>query len=349
MLISFIVPVYNAEDYIEECVQSLLRQTYEKIEILLINDGSKDRSGSLCDAFAAADRRVRVIHKENGGVHTARNMGISEAKGEYLMFVDADDWIDPVTAERTVEIIEKYQADVVRFTYMRELENGSSKKSNTFVKEGFSEGPECQKVFRQTMGLIGKEWSRPENFNFLATTCTSAYRKDLMIRNEVRFEPREAIGSFEDGLFNLKFIRHADRFYYMDEPFYHYRKTNAESCTANYRVNYLQKQTYLFTQLQQMAAEEADPVLEKAFYNRVVFSNLELCLNVVKSQKSSKEQRAEMKEILNSPIHCDARKYIVLSNYPLKWKVYFFLVKHGMVMPVYFMTKIIRYLQKRGG
>lgn len=348
MLISFIVPVYNAGEYLKPCVDSLLGQSYREIEVILVDDGSTDNSPALCDAFAQSDSRVRVFHKENGGVHTARNLGISRSEGRYIMFVDADDWIDPETTERVMEIIEAHQPDVVRFTYTREFENDSVKKSNTFVKDGLSRAEACRKIYRQTMGLIEYEWAHPENFNFLATTCTSAYKRSLIVDNGVEFEPREPIGSFEDGLFNLKVMVHAERFYYMDQAFYHYRKTNAESCTANYRTNYLEKQGKLFDQLYTMALASEDPQLMEAFYNRVVFSNLELCLNALKSSKTGKEKRLEIKRILTSPLHIKAGKYMELGYYTLKWKVYFFLVKHRLVYPVYLMTSVIRRLQKRG-
>lgn len=92
-LVSIIVPVYNVEPYIETCIQSLIRQTMGNIEVILVDDGSTDRSGELCDQYAEADERIRVIHKQNGGLSSARNAGISAAKGEYLLFVDSDDYV----------------------------------------------------------------------------------------------------------------------------------------------------------------------------------------------------------------------------------------------------------------
>lgn len=349
MLISFIVPVYNAEKYLDQCVKSLLAQSHKKTEIILVDDGSSDGSAVLCDRFGEDDSRIRVYHKENGGVHTARNLGIQEAKGEYVFFVDSDDWIDIDTAHTVLEIIHAHSPDVVRFTYIRETENHASPKVNTFVAEGLSTGQACKTVYRQTMGLIGPEWKHPENFNFLATTCTSAYRRELLITHNIQFEPREPIGSFEDGLFNLKFMRIAEGFYYLDRPLYHYRKTNAESCTANYRTDYLQKQTRLFEQLYEMVSAEQDAQLQEAFYNRVIFSNLELCLNAVKSSQKGSVQRKEIRNILESELHCKAGKRIELRWFSPKWKVFFFLIKYRLTGMVYWMTKIIRYFQKRGG
>ena len=93
-VVSIIVPVYNTEKFLHRCIDSILTQTYTDFELLLIDDGSKDSSGTICDEYAAKDVRVRVFHKENGGVSSARNMGLDNARGEWITFVDSDDWID---------------------------------------------------------------------------------------------------------------------------------------------------------------------------------------------------------------------------------------------------------------
>lgn len=98
--ISVIVPVYNVEQYLPRCVESILAQTYENLEILLVEDGTKDNSGAICDAYARQDARVKAIHKENGGLSSARNAGIDAATGDYLSFVDSDDWIEPDMYEK---------------------------------------------------------------------------------------------------------------------------------------------------------------------------------------------------------------------------------------------------------
>ena len=108
-LVSIIVPVYNVEPYIETCIQSLIRQTMGNIEVILVDDGSTDRSGELCDQYAEADERIRVIHKQNGGLSSARNAGISAAKGEYLLFVDSDDYVSASLVEKTVSCAEQNQ------------------------------------------------------------------------------------------------------------------------------------------------------------------------------------------------------------------------------------------------
>ncbi|MGM9549262.1 MAG: glycosyltransferase family 2 protein [Faecousia sp.] len=112
-LISVIVPVYNVEAYLPRCVESILAQTYGKLEIILVDDGTKDNSGAICDAYARQDDRIRVIHKPNGGLSSARNAGIDAAAGEYLSFVDSDDWIEPDMYEQMMALMGQYGVRLV--------------------------------------------------------------------------------------------------------------------------------------------------------------------------------------------------------------------------------------------
>ena len=112
-LISVIVPVYKVEAFLPKCVNSILNQTYKNLEILLVDDGSPDGSGALCDAYARQDSRVRVIHKKNGGLSDARNAGIEAAAGDYLAFVDSDDWLEPDTYEVMLSAAERHHTQLV--------------------------------------------------------------------------------------------------------------------------------------------------------------------------------------------------------------------------------------------
>lgn len=124
-MISVIVPVYNAEKYLHQCVNSVLDQTFTDFELLLIDDGSTDSSGVICDKYATEDNRIRVFHKENGGVSSARNLGLDNAKGEYLIFLDADDyWCDLTALEQMHNIAVKNDVDIVRGEYKAVNENG---------------------------------------------------------------------------------------------------------------------------------------------------------------------------------------------------------------------------------
>lgn len=112
MLVSIVVPVYNVEKYLNRCISSIVNQTYENIEIILVDDGSKDNSGEICDEWAEKDTRIKVIHKSNGGLSSARNAGASVAQGEYISFIDSDDYIRPIMIKDLVLCCEKYNADI---------------------------------------------------------------------------------------------------------------------------------------------------------------------------------------------------------------------------------------------
>ena len=122
-MISAIVPAYNVEKYLERCVNSILIQTYENFEIILVDDGSKDQSVEICDKFAQEDNRIKVIHKENGGLSSARNAGMKIAEGKYIVFIDSDDDIEPNMFELMLQAAEENKADFVMTDYIRILKN----------------------------------------------------------------------------------------------------------------------------------------------------------------------------------------------------------------------------------
>ena len=124
-LISIVVPVYEVEPYLDRCVSSLCNQTYQKLEIILVDDGSPDSCGTMCDEWAGKDDRIRVIHKSNGGLSDARNAGIAIASGEYIAFADSDDWVSPFFAERLYRVMRRENADIVECGILRTAEEGA--------------------------------------------------------------------------------------------------------------------------------------------------------------------------------------------------------------------------------
>lgn len=116
-LLSIIVPVYNVKSYLKKCVESIINQTYTNLQIILVDDGSTDGSQDICDEFAQRDSRIVVIHKENGGLSTARNVGMDRAKGAYIAFVDSDDWLEPNMYEALISQLEKHEADIVACSF----------------------------------------------------------------------------------------------------------------------------------------------------------------------------------------------------------------------------------------
>ena len=162
--LSVIVPVYNAEKYLEECVESILQQSFPSFEILLINDGSRDSSGLMCDSFAKKDARVRVFHKDNGGVSSARNLGLDNARGEWICFVDSDDWLEPgyfeVLQESDISDYELLQSGVKvlnisdNSVILRKCKNQRISRSSLFEKGIFCSYSACYFFKQQKLNSL---------------------------------------------------------------------------------------------------------------------------------------------------------------------------------------------------
>ncbi len=214
-LISIIVPIYNAGEYLNTCVESLVNQTYKNIEIILVDDGSTDNSGAICDLWAEKDSRVKVVHKANGGASSARNTGLDFAKGEYIAFVDGDDWVDSDMYFQMLEDIKQFDADVARCSIVREYDNGSCESwgvNNSEIKIVDK---------KQLLCDIG------EGFGILPVSPCNKLFKSKVIGN-IRFDTRFKFS--EDTLFNFTVAQNVKKAIYNDVDRYHYR-FNSESIT----------------------------------------------------------------------------------------------------------------------
>lgn len=348
MKVSIVVPIYNVEKYMRECIDSILKQDILNYEIILVDDGSPDNCPAICDEYAARDDRIKVVHKQNGGLSSARNAGIREASGEYLMFMDPDDWFDLDTLECLVEKIEEYNLDVIRFSYIREFADSHVKKQNTFLKDTVYSGEDCFTLLRQTVGLIGDELKHPENLNFLASVCFNAYRRKLILDNKIEFFNIREIGTFEDGFFNIELFKYVKSFLFLDKGFYHYRKTNSQSATSNYRENFSEKQSLLFRKIEDALKDCFTEDMKEALSNRIAIGTMELCLNALKSNKPFPEKLYEMKSVLKDDVHKKAISSLEMKYLPLKWKLYFGFMKLRNAYFVYFLTYAIRKLMRKG-
>lgn len=178
-LISIIVPVYNTENYLEKCLYSLVNQTYKNIEIIIIDDGSPDNSMNIIQKFVLADNRVKVISQKNQGLSGARNTGMNNANGDYIMFIDSDDWIEIDTCEKAINASEKYNADVVFWPYIKEFSD-LQKDNYLFDKtEIIWSEKNINQLSRRMVGLVGDELANPQSIDNLVTAWGKLYKKVL--------------------------------------------------------------------------------------------------------------------------------------------------------------------------
>lgn len=201
---SVIVPVYNVEEFVEKCARSILNQTEKDLELLLIDDGSTDGSGPLCDRLAAADARVRVIHQKNQGLGGARNTGIDEAQGEWLLFVDSDDWLEPDILEKALAAAEKTQAEMAVFPFRTVDMQG---RELAVFKDDLPTG----------VGLTLEE--TPEMLFISPCAWNKLYRAGLFRQSGVRYPPRVW---YEDIRTTFKVLPRCKKVVFLDDTSYNY-------------------------------------------------------------------------------------------------------------------------------
>ena len=209
--VSIIVPVYNAEKVIRRCIESVLKQDYTCFELILVNDGSTDNSGKICDEYGAKDSRIRVIHKNNTGVSDTRNLAMASAKGEFLQFLDSDDWITPDATRLLVTTAQENQCDMVIADFYRVVGSRVSHKGD--IQEN---------VLLTREEFATHMMENPANF-YYGVLWNKLYRKNII--EEYHLSMDSEISWCEDFMFNMEYIRHIKTVYALQVPIYYYVKT----------------------------------------------------------------------------------------------------------------------------
>ncbi len=209
--VSIIVPVYNAENVIRRCVDSILQQEFTDFELLLMDDGSKDGSGAILDEYAARDSRITVVHKPNSGVSDTRNQALGMAQGTYIQFLDADDWITKDATRLLVRAMEEHDADLVISDFYRVVGDNTSRKGDITAKDVIS---------REEYG----EWmlKNPADY-YYGVLWNKLFKRSIVQQYGLRMD--ETLHWCEDFIFNMEYILHVDRIFALQIPIYYYVKT----------------------------------------------------------------------------------------------------------------------------
>lgn len=222
-MVSIIVPIYNAEQYLRRCVDSILNQEYTDYELLLVNDGSTDASGDICEEYGDRDPRVIVIQKENTGVSDSRNRALDRARGKYLQFLDSDDWITPDATRLFVRAAEEYGCDMVISDFYRVVGERLSTKGD--IEE---EGVLTREEFAAHM------MENPADF-YYGVLWNKLYRRDIVEEHNLRMDTD--INWCEDFMFNLEYIRYAKVFYALHAPIYYYVKRKGSLASQGINIS----------------------------------------------------------------------------------------------------------------
>lgn len=221
--VSIIVPVYNAEHTIGRCIESILNQEYTDFELLLVDDGSTDNSGVICDAYAARDSRVQTFHKKNTGVSATRNFALEQAKGTYLQFLDSDDWITPDATSSLVRTMESGPCDMVISDFYRVVGERVSQKGD--IDE---DGMMTREDFAACM------MENPADF-YYGVLWNKLYRRSIVEAHHLRMNPE--ISWCEDFMFNLEYMRYAQTFRALQIPIYYYVKTKGSLASQSLTIS----------------------------------------------------------------------------------------------------------------
>lgn len=348
--VSIIIPVYNVENLLGRCLNSLMLQTLEDIEIIMINDGSTDRSAEILNEYAKKDKRIIVIEKENGGVSSARNEGIQIASGEYIGFVDPDDWIDVEMYDTMYKEAVQSGADIVMCTYIREFGSHSKEKKFNLPEKVYYKGEEIKEnVMRRLIGPINEEMGNPEFLDAWGTVWSKLYRSEVIKENAIQFVDLSYIGTNEDSLFNIQAFYYTDNFVFLNEPFYHYWKTNAASVTSNYKSELMNQWFNLYDIIEGFLKDKKlSGNFQLALNNRICLNTLGLGLNTIsKSNRVSPLTKFNiLSKILNDNRIKRSFKQLEMNYFPIVWKAFYFCVKYRFTAGYYFMLVAVDSLRK---
>lgn len=235
-LLSVVMPVYNAAAYVDEAVASVLGQTLSDLEVILVDDGSTDGSGALCDAWPDRDGRVRVIHKSNAGQGAARNDGIRVARGKYVAFVDSDDLLLPETYATAVEMLESSSASLAAFSYIPFVDGTTPPPVDLSAEPRLFDGADAMR--RLALAVFSQPYADDELYHLPGSSCMAVYRIDIIRKNDIAFETGRIVS--EDILFDFLYFMASDTVIWLDRPYYLYRQT-AVSYTRGVRLDRMDK------------------------------------------------------------------------------------------------------------
>lgn len=313
--VSVIVPIYNAEKYMKKCIDSILSQTLENIEIILVNDGSVDNSANIADEYSRVDRRVRVIHQNNSGPSVARNTGISVARGKYIGFVDSDDYIEKTMYEELFKSADKNNIQVAMCSY---IENYIYKNEAHIIKANL----EQEKIYDKPriQSNIINTFTKNENYGFYSL-WNKIYLREWLIESNLKMDENRDHG--EDWWFNINVFSKIDTFIYIDKELYNYIHINSNSLMSKYREN--QFELFLDGRLKMKEIIPNEYIYDKEFNRRFVYEFSVYIMRTYKEIKDKSYRNFLIDNVLRNDEVLEASKNV--DGLGIHFKVTTFLIK----------------------
>lgn len=327
-MISIIVPVYNVENCLKQCIDSIINQSYKNIEVLLVDDGSTDNSGLICDEYAKFDNRIRVIHKKNGGVSSARNEGIKNASGKYIQFVDSDDFLDKNMSERMIDTAMKCKADLVICGYKNIYVNDIK-----FIR--------CIDMAVNSLKELSDEFSSLYNKFLINSPWNKLYK-----RERISFFYDEKLSLGEDLVFNLQYMKNVKKIALIEDCLYNYRANNSDSLSSRYRDDLLDTVLNMYMEINRFCDSFFNENIDKTgIYNILTINVIGILqLLVYSTNIKGQEKRIKIRECIINQDVIKANKYANINGFEHRI-VRCFVVKQNIWF-IYLFYKIKKYVYK---
>lgn len=302
-LISVVVPVYKAEDSVGRCIDSILGQTYNNLQLVLVDDGSPDNSGAICDQYAAKDSRVTVLHTENGGVSAARNNGLNAATGEYVAFVDSDDHIGPDFLLDAYTQLTQHGADLFICGLRMETYDGDKLLSAEELK-----GPDRTYTVCELFNAFNEDYP----FLLICGPWCKLFRMDIIQAHTIRFDTAMNLG--EDMVFNFDYHQHIDTVRFSSNMHYHYHRGDGESLFSRYNPKLYELNVKIYDRMRQlMHARGAEPAAIQRF--ETLYARIQIACIYHEYQNSDKSTPQSRKEVIRKVTDEKRVRQVPLSDY----------------------------------
>lgn len=334
-LVSVVVPIYNVEPYLDRCIRSIVRQTYENLQIILVDDGSPDACPQICDRWEQDDSRIEVIHKSNSGLGLSRNAGLTKARGKYVCFVDSDDYIHETAIQKLYERADKVQADVCYYGCVDVINGVYSEKQPP--QKIFYEGEEIRKRFAAS--LIGNMPDEAKSIFTGMSACYAFYNVAFLKEKNIQFHSERETYISEDLIFNLSVCSYAERISILPESLYYYVIRQSDSLRSTYRGDRFEKSKKMYLKLIEFSVQFKlgnDGILRAKKY--MIQATIACIKMELLRDKNYRYVYRMLKEYVSDTVLAE-----ILSDYPIKrlpWKqrIFSWCLKYKMVAVVYLLA-----------
>lgn len=331
IMISVVIPVYNVKKFLPRCVESVIKQTYQDIQIILVDDGSTDSSGKICDKYARSDNRIVVVHKKNGGLSSARNAGMKHCKGKYTTFLDADDWFSSDYIEECAKELNGMEIELLLTPYIREYSNRSFKNPLFSRNHIYFDAQETKNmVFARLFGPTDDELKFPARVDDFST----AWGKFYLTRKckQIKFVDTKIIGT-EDAWFNINYIYGIRNSKYLGTVFYHYNKQNDNSLVKTYNKYLFDRWCVLYKKMRFFISDHnLGKAYNKRLDNRIICNLIALSNNIYGSHLSIIKKYCLEKKLLDQSIYKSKFQKFNFNNLSFSWKAFFKLCFHRQAL-----------------